>query len=208
MQLKLDQVGKRFNKDWIFRNLTLTIESNSAWAITGPNGSGKSTLIQILSTFIDPTEGSILYDNVESPEYVSQIVSFTAPYVNIIEELTLVEHLNFHFTFKKKAIELKEMAQRAGLEKAWNKPVKDFSSGMKQRLKLCFALFSNSSLILLDEPTANMDESGIAWYKKEIDKIIGKATIIIASNQRYEYEFSSNYIDLTSYKYTRKKKAG
>ena len=111
-----------------------------------------------------------------------------------LEEMTLAEHLDFHFQFKTPTIAKKDIIERSGLSGASNKFIGDFSSGMKQRLKLGLALFSQSSLILLDEPTSNLDEQGISWYQKEIKKIKGQCTIIIASNMRYEYEFVDQHL--------------
>ena len=203
MQIHLHNVGKRFNKQWIFRNLNYTIEDNECVAITGTNGSGKSTLLKIISSYIDPTVGSVEYHIKHSPillEEVSTKITFCAPYVKLIEELSLEEHLNFHFRFKKSLDSIPNICKRAGLSDALHKPILEFSSGMKQRLKLALSLFSENELILLDEPTANMDESGIAWYLKEINSLLHKKTIIIASNQRYEYEFTQNEINILNYK--------
>jgi ABC-type multidrug transport system ATPase subunit len=204
MRVVAENIGKKFNKNWVFRHVSLQIEDKGHLVLTGPNGSGKSTLLKIISSITDPTEGVItLDDNVKDTDITN--ISFAAPYQNLIEELTLAEHLKFHFTFKSPELPIKEIASRAGLENAWSKPVTEFSSGMKQRLKLALAIYANSTLLLLDEPTANMDEAGILWYTTEIKKIIGHKTTIIASNQRYEYDFLNNVLNISEYAYSRKK---
>jgi ABC-type multidrug transport system ATPase subunit len=205
MQVRLENLGKKYNKEWIFRGISLKIECNSNLAILGPNGSGKSTLLRIISSWSEATEGTISYSaaNGEPLEenMAVQEIGFVAPYLNIIEEFTLKEHLDFHFTFKKPALPLDEMVKRANLEKAWNKSIVNFSSGMRQRLKLLLGLFTNNHLILMDEPTSNLDEEGISWYREEVQNLLGKKTIIIASNQRSEYDFIEHSIDLNLYKY-------
>ena len=196
MEIKLEGIGKKYGRQWIFRNLDFVVEPNSATAITGHNGSGKSTLLQIVSSFTDPTTGKVIYSQ---PDPIPHI-SYVAPYLELIEELTLLEHLDFHFTFKKATIPFDLMIQRAELAGAEHKSIGEFSSGMKQRLKLLLAFYTQTSLICLDEPTSNLDEQGIQWYQREVMNQKGNRTIIIASNQRFEYNFCNQAIDLTRYK--------
>lgn len=196
MIITLNKIGKRYGRNWIFRDLTLTIEEKSSWAITGHNGSGKSTLLQILCGYSDPTIGSVNY-SLQEP---TQMISFAAPYLDLIEELTLLEHLQFHFTFKKATISFDQMILNAGLSGSENKMISEFSSGMKQRLKLILAFYCDTPIICLDEPTSNLDESGIAWYRSEILKLKSSRTILIASNQRFEFDFCDKQISIEAYK--------
>lgn len=200
MEVSLIGVGKRFKKDWIFRDLTHVFKTNSSTAIIGNNGSGKSTLLRLITTFSDPTLGEINYDKVH-PE---QQISFVAPYLELIEELTLQEHLEFHFQFRKATLSFQEMMEKGGLANAKDKQIINFSSGMKQRLKLILAFFSTDSLMILDEPCSNLDENGIAWYQEQLQSIISKKTIIIASNQRFEYQQCIGKLDITAFKKRRK----
>lgn len=202
MNIHLDHISKRFGKQWIFRKLSYQIESNSAHAICGRNGSGKSTVLKIISGYNTATSGKITYQQngkqIRLEDHITA-VNYAAPYQHLLEELTLQEHLDFHFEFKKNLIPPAEIIDRVGLKGAQNKFVGDFSSGMKQRLKLGLALFSEGSLLLLDEPTSNLDEQGIAWYKEEILKKKGDCTIIIASNLRYEYDFADHQLTITDF---------
>lgn len=202
MNIHLDHISKRFGKQWIFKKLNYSIESHCTHAICGRNGSGKSTLLKIISGYNTATSGKINYSlegkSVQLEDVITQ-VNFAAPYQHLLEELTLEEHLDFHFQFKDSLMTPLEIIERVGLKGAQNKFVGDFSSGMKQRLKLGLALFSKGSLLLLDEPTSNLDEQGIAWYKEEILKKKGDCTIIIASNLRYEYEFADHQLTITDF---------
>ncbi len=203
MQILLNDIGKKFGKEWIFRGITYDVKENTTIALIGPNGSGKSTLLKIISTISEPTKGSAEYllDGEKADlEKAPLNMSFAAPYLNLIEELTLREHLDFHFNFKNYIGDINDNVRRAGLSKALNKRISEFSSGMKQRLRLLLALYTDSRLLLLDEPTSNMDEDGIEWYLNEMNKFSGSRTIIIASNQRYEYDFTSEIIDLANFK--------
>ena len=124
---------------------------------------------------------------------------FVGPYQQLIEELTLREHIDFHFQFRQPTIEVGEMMERAGLSKAKSKYVHEFSSGMKQRLRLLLAFFAKGECLFLDEPTANLDEYGIKWYEQEVLQIKGKRNIIIASNQRYEYAFTDQILPINEF---------
>ncbi|MEM0942111.1 MAG: ATP-binding cassette domain-containing protein [Bacteroidota bacterium] len=191
MNIKAQDIGKKFGRNWIFRNLDFEIKSGEKVAITGKNGSGKSTLLQILSGYLTPSKGSIFYNENDTSEGVNAI--FIGPYIEIIEEFTLIELLRFHSKFKEPLIPLEEMAKRASIP--LGKRIDDFSTGMKQRAKLIIAFFFESELIFMDEPTSNLDAEGYDWWKKEINLTSGKTTII-ASNQENEIAISSHLINL------------
>lgn len=199
MKITLDQISKRYNRERVFHNLTYSFEENK-YAITGPNGSGKSTLLQIISGYKMPTEGTLKYElHKEIPvDEIYKYLSITTPYLELIEEFTLEESLKFHFKFKEPIIPLEKITDIAYLRGAENKQIKNFSSGMKQRLKLALAFYSKSHIMLLDEPTSNMDEQGIKWYLDQIN-LINDRTIIIASNQSVEYNFCANRINILDY---------
>ena len=189
MKIILNNISKRYNKRWVFRNITHEIPPASCIGICGPNGSGKSTLLKIISTIVSPSKGSVKYfnfhkkiDEIDIPEYIS----FVAPYQNIIEEFTLLEHLEFHSHFKKFCNPIPTILKKSGLIGHKNDLVKEFSSGMLQRLKLAMAFHSESEILLMDEPTTNLDITGIKWYQNELNDAQRQKTIIIASNQEFE----------------------
>ena len=201
MRVKLNEVGKRFNKEWILKNLSLDIPSQSSLSITGANGSGKSTLIKLIATYMEPTSGSIQYfENKKAYpiENIPQTIGLAAPYVGLIEEFSLKEHVEFHFKFRSTPFSLEEIIARTNFQFSIDKKVKDFSSGMKQRLKLALAIHAEYKLIILDEPTSNLDQEGIEWYRDQILQKIGTCTIIVASNQRHEYDFIPKTINLSN----------
>lgn len=201
MRVKLNKIGKRFNKEWILRNLSLDIPSQSSLSITGANGSGKSTLIKLISTYMEPTSGNIQYfKNKKSYpiESIPQSIGLVAPYVDLIEEFSLREHLEFHFKFRSIPFSLNEFIARTNFQFSIDKKVKNFSSGMKQRLKLALAIYGENKLLMLDEPTSNLDQEGIEWYRDQILQKIGTCTIIVASNQRHEYDFIPKTLNLSN----------
>jgi ABC-type multidrug transport system ATPase subunit len=205
MQISLSETGKRFNQDWIFRNLSLQFFSGGSYAITGPNGSGKSTLLQVIAGAVTASEGKITYElnnrNVDS-DNVYQHLSIAAPYQELIEEMTLSEFLGFHKKFKPllKGISIKEIISIINLEKSAEKQLRYYSSGMKQRAKLAQAIFSDTPALLLDEPCTNLDEDGINLYQRLIREYGNNRLVIVSSNEKQEYEFCKEVIDIMKFK--------
>ncbi len=205
MRITLSDSGKRFNRDWIFRRLTYEFLPGHSYAITGPNGSGKSTLLQILSGSMAPSEGIITWENNGvkiDADNVFKSFSIAAPYLEVIEEMTAIEFLQFHYRFKKLLpdITIKEIMKLIGLEKAANKQIRYYSSGMKQRIKLAQAIFSDVPLLLLDEPCTNLDTTGYELYQSLIKNYAQGKTIIVSSNDVNEYSFCKEVIGIGEFK--------
>ncbi|MEO6220002.1 MAG: ATP-binding cassette domain-containing protein [Ginsengibacter sp.] len=205
MNIDLTNVGKRYNSEWIFRNLNFRFNLDKRYAITGPNGSGKSTLLQVIAGAVLYNEGSIKYSFLNkgiSPDKIYKKISFSAPYLDLIEEMTLTEFLNFHDKMKGwiSTFDTSKIIILLKLEKSANKQIRYFSSGMKQRVKLAQAIFSDVPAILLDEPATNFDEEGIMLYNFLIEKYCEKRLIIVSSNDKKEYSFCEEIIDMMNYK--------
>lgn len=205
MNIELQKVSKKFNRQWLFKNISFNFHENHSYAIIGNNGSGKSTLLQMIYGFQTISSGKIIVQNnhqIISDENVHQHTSFVAPYLDLPEDFTLKEMLQFHFQFKEKdeKFSIDEMMVLCKLENSSNKQIKLFSSGMKQRLKLALAFFSSSPLLLFDEPCSNLDVQGIGWYRQMIKEVAGKRTIIIASNQNFEYDFCDLELKVEEFK--------
>jgi len=206
--ISLHAAGKKFNREWIFRNLTFQFEPGKSYAITGPNGSGKSTLLQCIAGAIHLSEGSLSYQLV-SKEATTQLpeeifykqLSISAPYLELIEEMTALEFLSFHQHFKPflSGISFSEILQAVSLDKAANKQIRYFSSGMKQRLKLAQAFYSDVPVILLDEPCANLDRAGYELYKNLCTGPGENRLTLIGSNDSQETVFCSAHIYLPDY---------
>ncbi|MEO8584376.1 MAG: ATP-binding cassette domain-containing protein [Flavitalea sp.] len=205
MQISLSDTGKRFNREWIFRKLSYQFNQGASYAITGPNGSGKSTLLQVIAGAVANSEGLVEYKNenvIIDPEKAFRHISIAAPYQELIEELTLVEFLEFHARFKPflSIIGIHEIIQHIGLESASKKQIRYYSSGMKQRVKLAQAIFSQTSCVLLDEPCTNLDEDGIALYHRLIEHYCAERLVIVSSNDPQEYGFCKNIVSILHYK--------
>jgi len=204
MKIELRGVSKRFNYEWIFRDLTFDFESGNSYAIIGQNGSGKSTLLKIISGQLSPSEGSVIYTSQKkiTAENIYSEVSFTAPYIELVDDFNLTEYLQFHFSFKKvlNGRSQNNLLEISGLQKHRNKSLKTFSSGMKQRVKLVTAILSDTPILLLDEPTSNLDIAGVAWYLQLMEEYKKDRIVIIGSNMEREYHFCNNTLDITDYK--------
>jgi len=201
MQLSLQNIGIHFNSQWIFRAVSLDFHINDKVVFIGDNGSGKSTLLKICSGFLSPEEGELIVTkNGKTVEVIAPLISLSAPYIELIEEMTLLEFLEFHFTFKDKLIPISEMITRIGLNGKENQFIENFSSGMKQRVSLAQAFFADTPILLLDEPCSNMDEKGIELYNELLNQYTQNRIVVIASNDTKEYLTCNKKVFLSEYK--------
>jgi ABC-type multidrug transport system ATPase subunit len=205
MQIILENISRRFNRDWIFRDVNYTFKDQQAYAILGANGSGKSTLLQVISGSLAPSSGDInftLKGQALAVENVFEQLSLAAPYLELIEEFSLMEMIDFHFGFKsfRSGMDKHAVIDLLGMKTSKHKLIRYFSSGMKQRAKLGLAFCADSPLLLLDEPTSNLDAQGIMWYKSLINEFTKNRLTIVCSNQPHEYEFCEQQLNIQDYK--------
>lgn len=205
LQIELQQVGKRFGKQWLFQNVSALLKQGNTYALTGNNGSGKSTLLQIIYGYQTASKGNIVLTDSQTSlivpvQQIHQQTSYVAPYLDLPEELTLEEQLHFHFKFKTLQIgyTIDDIIKEIWLTESRHKKVKHFSSGMKQRVKLAQAFYANSPILFFDEPCTNLDARGIEWYREMILKLRKNKLVVIASNQTFEYDFADEVIEVRS----------
>lgn len=204
MTINIENLSKRFNRELIFNNLSYSFSDHQKYVITGPNGSGKSTLLQILTGAVLPSNGMVNYvrsDKKIEPEDFYHHISFAAPYLELVEEFTLKEAIEFHFRFKqlKTGETIESLIRKTLFEGQQNKIIKNFSSGMKQRLKLGLAFYSETPILFLDEPTSNLDEEGVNWYLNQMDNQKDRL-IVLASNIKNEYLNFDKELSISDYK--------
>jgi ABC-type multidrug transport system ATPase subunit len=205
MHIQLENLGKRYNRQWIFRRINFSFSSGNAYAIVGPNGSGKSTLLQVIAGATEKTEGNISYNFGSTPVAVEnhfKHLSVAAPYLELVEELTLREFLDFHFSFKPLPadVTIPFIIEYLGLKAASNKQIRYFSSGMKQRVKLAQAVFNNLPVVLLDEPTANLDLDGVALYHRMVADYCRDRLLLIGSNDEAEISMCRERLNVNEFK--------
>lgn len=206
MKVSLENLGKRFNNQWIFRGLSQDLLEGERYVILGSNGSGKSTLLQTIAGYRVPSEGSISFHDQDKQIAADQqyrYISVASPYLALIEEFDIDELFQFNFGLKPiiKTLDIKGFKEWLGLQNIYKKPIRQYSSGMKQRLRLALAFLSDAPILMLDEPCSNLDAQGIEWYRKLLGSVLKNRIVIICSNhQENEYEPCSNIIDISFYK--------
>lgn len=206
VHISLTGAGKRFNRDWIFRKWDAEFTHVHSYVILGGNGSGKSTALRTLLGYAPLSEGKLTYrmDGADLPfAKAYRTMSFCSPYLELYEELTVKEMARFHFSLKaaRPGIDPSDISDLIQLSSAADRPVKHLSSGMKQRLRLGLALFSDTAVVFLDEPTSNLDRRGVHWYRDTVEHTIDQRLFIVASNQQEEeYFFCSQQIHIEKFK--------
>lgn len=206
MRIHLQAASKTFGRETVFRDVSHVFEHGSRTAIIGPNGSGKSTLLQCVGGALMLTKGTVEHKQDFAPvpqEEVYRHVSIAAPYMSLYEDLSLREAIIVHKRFKPLLGDrgVEAVAEAALLGGQLEKPVRNFSSGMKQRLKLALAILSDTSLLLLDEPTSNLDANGAQWFAAFLSEHVGQRTLVVASNRvDVETALCTATIDVQLYK--------
>ena len=202
MNITLTNAGKKYGSNWIFRNFSNAFISGKKYVVIGPNGSGKSTLLKIVSGGATLSEGSITHswnNKTLKPEDVFQYISIAAPWLDIPEEYTLEEIITFHTQFKQfiNNISVKDAIGILNLEHTREKHYRNFSSGMKQRVKLGLAILSDTPLLLLDEPVTALDANSVQWYMAMINEYTkGKTIIVFSNNREEEFGFCEEKVQL------------
>lgn len=187
MEVILENISKKFGRQTVVPDLSHHFLSGQTFALLGGNGSGKSTVLQMVLGSLTPSSGNITYNSHHTEvkrEDAAFKISFASPYLELIEELTATEFLKFYRSFRplRNNMTVGELLIACWLEDSADKEIRHFSSGMRQRLRLAIALYSNADLILLDEPCSNLDPKGVRWYRQLIEKERDGRTLIIASN--------------------------
>lgn len=183
--LKAQNLSKRFGNQLVFTNFSFELEGPGLYAITGRNGSGKSTLLKILCGILAPSTGRVIpiVRDVAITERYASLVTIATPYQELPEELSLAELIDFYAAFRSLKLPYpSDLYKNFQLPDTGQKPVKSFSSGMKQRVRLALAMYTHAPFLFLDEPTSNLDASGVLWYKSLILEQLSKKLIVVSSN--------------------------
>lgn len=208
IEIKCESLYKKYSGRTIFKNLSFNISTSQSLTITGSNGSGKSTLIKVIANLINTSGGKITVssDNTEIPkDKWFQKTGLLSPYLNLYDELTGFENLDFFYRLKssgrdylKDRIELS--LRKVNLYEKRNELLKNYSSGMKQKLKLAFAVLNEPEILLLDEPRSNLDKAGIDMIYEISDEQKKKGILIIATNDEDDKELCDSILSIEDYK--------
>lgn len=200
MNVKLCDISKSYREKILFKNISTEFNVNQRYGIAGHNGSGKSTLLKIIMGYVTPTSGNISYTLEQKElkaEHLYTEISFAAPYLDIPSDLNLYELFDFHFGMRKRRNGLSNDTINQIFDLPTGLPIKQFSSGMQQRVKLSLAFFTQSSLLILDEPTETLDQKGFEQYKFLLENYTENRTVLIASNKTSDFIGCSSIMDIS-----------
>ena len=223
-RIVLDGVGKRFGRQWIVSDLSRELRVGTTYGVRGRNGSGKSTLLRLLAGQLTPTLGGLRFYAGAHEVAVADVfrqVSWTGPYFEIVEELTIREALDFHFSLKPllpgysvfpagggarvrrgegeaggRPPDSDVLLDRIELAHVRNRKLSDCSSGMRQRVLLATALYADTPILLLDEPTVTLDEDSAAWFLRELARVSADRLVVIASNDERDLQHCTEFVAL------------
>lgn len=204
--IHLNGVAKKFQHKWIFRDINATLNRGDVVSVTGNNGSGKSTFLKILSGHLSPNKGDVTYFDRNSKKIdrdnIYQHLTFAAPYINLMSRLNLKENIDLYLRFKslQKGLDTDALIDLMQLKHAAHKELRFYSSGMQQRVKLGLAIATDSSILILDEPTTNLDKEGMAWYTSNLKQFSQDRLIVIASNEERDFELCNRSISILDFK--------
>lgn len=204
MKISVEKIVKNFGERRILRDISFSLESGQSVAVVGPNGSGKTTLVKILCGLIRPTSGKVTFrhhDNEIDPGDLYKHLGLVSPYLELYEELTAKENLKFFGRMKNIAHldeKMNELMKRMNLAGREDDPVKTYSSGMRQRLKYVFALLDDPEILVLDEPTSNLDVDGIERVYKIMDEQKQEKILIIATNETNDLKYGDLQVAVTA----------
>lgn len=203
MVIELIGISKKY-RTWIFKDISFTFQNGQNYAIIGRNGAGKSTLLKILSGYTTPTQGRVVYtlrgEVMDKEEYPIQI-AYTAPYIGLIEELTVREHIDFQRKFKvfQDGLTTDDVLEQSQLVSHQTKYVNQLSSGLMQRLKLVLVLTSDANVMLLDEPTSYLDAHARVWFQSLFRKYTTDKLVIIATNDDRDVSLCQEVFDVENF---------
>lgn len=206
MEIILENLSRNFGPQVVIKNLNYSFLSGNTYAILGGNGSGKSTVLRLVYGALTPSEGNVTYkyqNEVLNKDKVPFEISLAGPYLELIEELTAKEFLSFYYKFRmpKEGFDPEKILEVCFLSDSQNKEIRNFSSGMKQRLRLGLAFLTQSKLVLLDEPTSNLDPQGIEWYRQLVTDHLNGRTLLIGSNhQEKEMDFCQHHLEAQNWR--------
>lgn len=205
MRVVAEALSKRYRREWILKDMHFEMKPGELWAVVGPNGAGKSTLLHLLSGHLSPSKGALRFYQQEKqidPGALYERVGMAAPYLELIEEFMLEEAIAFHARFKRllPGLTVTDLPEIIQLPRSRRKEVRQFSSGMKQRLKLALAICFDTPLLLLDEPGTNLDREGIQWYHNLLETYQSDRLVVIASNQEEDLARCNKHLNIMDYK--------
>ncbi len=198
-----ESLKKEFNRRVIFDAISFSLHEGESFVIAGRNGSGKSTLVKILCGLLSPTRGSVRV-NVEgkevAPDLLFRYIGLISPHFNMYEEFSGIENLTLFGKIRglenNIVHDAEELLRQFNIFERRNDEVRTYSSGMKQRLKFAAALLHRPEILVMDEPTSNLDEEGIATVRFVMEQQRQRGILIIATNEKDDLKYADSILNL------------
>ena len=204
--LTAESINKTFGRRLIFSGISFKLNSSTIFGVSGPNGSGKSTLVKIIANIISPSSGKLIHNlngTEIKPEKLHNHIGLVSPYLVLYDEFTAYENLNYFSEIRDVSFDKEKVDNLLNRFLLFNRKddlVKTYSSGMKQRLKFIFALMHSPQLIILDEPTSNLDDEGKDVVYELVKEEAKKNIVIITSNEKTDLVLCKESISLGDFK--------
>jgi len=188
--LTAEKIGHHYAGRTILKDISFSINSGQCLAIVGPNGSGKSTLVKILSGLLSAKAGTYEYSESVGPlQRLQRRIGLVTPYLQLYRDLTALENLAFFASAHQVALDnerIKALFTEVGLAGREHDALRSYSSGMMQRAKYVMALYHQPDILILDEPTANLDQSGCDMVYALIERMRSDKLVVLATNEPRE----------------------
>jgi heme exporter protein A len=201
-QIEAENITQQFNRRIIFRDVSFRVSSGESLVLTGHNGSGKTTLVRIICQLIRPYRGEVrfLHDNQLIPnEKIYPHIGLVGPYLQLYNNLTALENYTFFARIRGLPVDVplfRRWMERLGLKGREMDELRTYSSGMLQRVKYVMALFHQPEILILDEPTSNLDEEGTATVYDIMQEQKKEKILILATNEPQEIRFGDREVHL------------
>lgn len=200
--LTVNNLEYYFSTRLIFKSLSFTQKSGECIAIAGPNGSGKSTLVRILTGLLTPKSGSVLYEKSGMPiSSIQHSLGLVTPWIQLYRDFSALENLQLFASAHQVALDedrASVLFKRVGLEGRQYEVLKGYSSGMIQRAKYACALYHKPDIVVLDEPTANLDQAGREMVLELVEELRKDKLIIIATNEAEEVRLADRTVSVVA----------
>ncbi len=200
--VEVNKLSKRFGTRRVLEDVSFSLTIGDSLAVVGKNGSGKTTLLKILAGLAAPTRGTVVFSNEKEKldrAGVRSRLSYVGPELTLYDSLTAAENLTFFAAMRGTPVDtawVEAMLAALQLGGRGDDFYGAYSSGMKQRLKYAVALLNDPVYLLLDEPTANLDEEGKGIVAEIIARQKKNGIVIVATNEAGEYGFADKLIRL------------
>ena len=188
--IEVKNLTKKYGTFEAVKDISFTIENGEIVGFLGPNGAGKSTTMNMITGFIEPTEGSIKIDGLDiekKPRQVKAKIGYMPENVPLYKELTVREFINYMADLRgikrdEKKEKINKVIDETGLKNVQNKLISNISRGYRQRVSLAGALVGNPEILILDEPTVGLDPKQVIEIRNLIKSFKGKYTVILSSH--------------------------